>query len=136
MREMTEMEKQKNNKKKTFADAEKENASGKSYTPENRKKMTSKQLVALIGAALLVVLYIATLIVAILDNSDSGRWFMTCIFATVAVPMLIWIYTWLYGKFTGKHTIADAPHRPTENNVTRTSAQTNPIDSDSGQEQS
>ena len=75
---------------------------------DNKKaQKNSKRIVALTGVALLALLYIATLVVAITDNSESGRWFMTCIFATVAVPMLIWIYTWLYGKFTGHHTIAD-----------------------------
>lgn len=77
-------------------------------TLDNRKKMTSKQVVALIGVILLVILYIVTLIVAIFDDSDSGKWFMGCILATVAVPLLIWIYTWMYGKLTGRHTIADA----------------------------
>lgn len=77
-------------------------------TLNSRKKITSKQVVALIGVILLVLLYIAALIVAIFDNSDSGKWFMSCIFATVAVPLLIWIYTWMYGKLTGRHTIADA----------------------------
>lgn len=78
--------------------------------------MNSKRIVALIGVALLALLYIVTLVVAITDNSESGRWFMTCIFATVAVPMLIWIYTWIYGKFTGHHTIADPepPEQPEE----------------------
>lgn len=61
----------------------------------------------MIGVILLALLYIVTLIVAIVDNSEAGRWFMSCIFATVAIPLLIWIYVWLYGKFTGKHTIAD-----------------------------
>lgn len=74
----------------------------------NNKKITSKQVVALIGVILLVLLYIVTLFAAIFDNSDSGRWFMSCIVATVAVPLLIWIYTWMYGKLTGRHTIADA----------------------------
>lgn len=77
-------------------------------TLHGRKKVTSKQVVALIGVILLVILYIVTLIVAIFDNSDSGKWFMGCILATVAVPLLIWIYTWMYGKLTGRHTIADA----------------------------
>lgn len=77
-----------------------------------KKKITSKQIVALVGVALLVLLYIVALIMAIVDNSDSGRWFMGCIFATMAVPLLIWIYTWLYGRITGKHTIADAAHSP------------------------
>lgn len=85
---------------------------------DNRKKtkINSKRIVALIGVALLALLYIVTLVAAITDNSGSGRWFMTCIFATVAVPMLIWIYTWIYGKFTGRHTIADPqpPEQPEE----------------------
>lgn len=76
----------------------------------NKKKTTSKQIVALVGVALLVILYIATLVIAIVDNTESGRWFMLCIFATVIVPLLIWVYTWLYGKYTGRHTIADAEH--------------------------
>ena len=73
----------------------------------NIKKVTSRQVVAIAGVLLLALLYIVTLIVAIFDNSESGRWFMICIFATVAVPMLLWIYTWMYGKLTGRHTIAD-----------------------------
>lgn len=77
-------------------------------TLNGRRKITSKQVVALIGVILLVLLYFVTLIAAIFDNSDSGRWFMSCIVATVAVPLLIWIYTWMYGKLTGRHTIADA----------------------------
>lgn len=83
-----------------------ENQSNKE-TLNGRKKVTSKQVVALTGVILLVLLYIATLVAAIFDNSDSGRWFMSCIIATVAIPVLIWIYTWMYGKLTGKHTIAD-----------------------------
>lgn len=80
-------------------------------TSDKKTKITSKQVVALGGVVLLVLMYIATLVVAIVDNSDSGKWFMSCIFATVAVPLLIWIYTWMYGKLTGRHTIADAPQR-------------------------
>lgn len=75
-----------------------------------KKKVTSKQIVAITGIVLLVLLYIVTLVVAITDNSESGRWFMICIFATVAMPLLIWIYTWMYGKLTGRHTIADTYH--------------------------
>lgn len=74
---------------------------------KSSKKMTSKRLAALIGIALLAILYIATLIVAIVDTSASGRWFRMCLSATVAVPILVWIYTWIYGKLTGRHTVAD-----------------------------
>lgn len=73
-----------------------------------KKKTTSKQIAAIVGVAVLALLYLVTLIVAATDNSQSGRWFMICIFATVAVPLLLWIYIWIYGKLTGRHTIADA----------------------------
>ena len=80
-----------------------------SNTASDRKKqITSKQVAALAGILLLALLYIVTLIVAIFDSSESGRWFMICIFATVAVPILLWIYVWMYGKLTGKPTIADS----------------------------
>lgn len=78
-----------------------------SESEKKSNKMTSKRLAALIGIALLVLLYIGTLIVAIIDTSSSGMWFQMCLTATVAVPLLIWIYTWMYGKLTGRHTIAD-----------------------------
>lgn len=76
-------------------------------TPEQGKQVTSKQIVAIIGVLLLVLLYIVALFAAIFDNSESGKWFMICIFATVAVPILIWVYTWMYGRLTGRHTMAD-----------------------------
>lgn len=91
-----------------------ENQNNQDKTSDTKKKITSKQVVAIVGVILLALLYIMTLIVAIVDNSESGRWFMSCIFATVAVPLLIWIYIWLYGKFTGKHTIADPKQDPDE----------------------
>lgn len=71
------------------------------------KKITSKQVVAIIGILLLVLMYIMTLIAAIADSSVSGRLFWSCLYATIAIPILIWVYTWMYGKLTGKHTIAD-----------------------------
>ena len=74
---------------------------------KDKKKVTSKQVVAMTGVILLVLLYVVTLIVSIVDKSASGQWFMICLMATVAIPILIWIYTWMYGKLTGKKTIAD-----------------------------
>ncbi|MGN0167690.1 MAG: hypothetical protein ACI4AB_06600 [Acetatifactor sp.] len=74
---------------------------------EPKRKVTSKQVVAIIGIVLLVLMYIATLIAAVFDSSASGRLFWMCLFATIAIPLLIWIYTWMYGKLSGKHTMAD-----------------------------
>ena len=69
--------------------------------------MTSKQIVAIIGIILLVLLYVVTLVMAFVDNSASSGLFGVSLFATFAIPFLIWIYTWIYGKLTGKSTIAD-----------------------------
>lgn len=70
-------------------------------------KKTKKQIAALVCVVLLVLLYLATFIVAILDFPGSDRMFAACLVATVGLPILLWIYIWVYGKFTGRHTIAD-----------------------------
>lgn len=74
---------------------------------EKNKKITSKQIVAVGGIVLLVLMYIITLFAAIFDSSASARLFRMCLFATAAIPLLIWIYIWMYGKLKGRHTIAD-----------------------------
>lgn len=66
-----------------------------------------QRLAALLGIILLVLLYIVTLVCAIFDFDGSGKLFMICLFATIAVPILIWLYTWMYGKLSGKKTFAD-----------------------------
>lgn len=79
----------------------------KNKNENTTKKITSKQIVAATGIVLLVLMYVITLIVAFMDTSASGALFGICLLATFAIPLLIWIYTWMYGKLTGKKTIAD-----------------------------
>ena len=74
---------------------------------EKRTGITSRQIVAMAGVILLVLLYTATLVIAIADGSSSGRLFWICLFATIAIPILIWVYTWMYGKLTGRKTMAN-----------------------------
>ncbi len=81
----------------------------------SKHKITSKQVVAICGIVVLVLLYLVTLIAAFIDSSSSGRLFGACLFATVAIPLLIWIYTWMYGKLTGRSTIADLNLGETDN---------------------
>lgn len=80
----------------------------------DKKKITSKQIVAIIGIILLLALYIITLFAAIFDSSATGSLFLTSLLASMFIPLLIWIYTWVFGKLTGRHTIADAPLQDTE----------------------
>ncbi|MGN1147491.1 MAG: hypothetical protein ACI4TB_03655 [Lachnospiraceae bacterium] len=84
-----------------------------------KKKKNAKQIVALIAVVLLVAMYIVTLIAAVFDSTASGMLFRICLVCTVAIPILAWIYIWLYGQMTGKKTIADLnlmqdPERPSE----------------------
>lgn len=72
-----------------------------------KSKMTSKQIVALSGVVLLVLMYIVTLFAAIFDNSASGYLFRASLIASFCIPFLIWIYVWMYGRLTRKKTFAD-----------------------------
>lgn len=80
----------------------------------NKHKWTSKRIIALLGVVLLVALYIVTLLVAILAPDKSGNMLKCCFLATIAIPTLIWIYIWMYGKLTNKHTIADPDYLKVE----------------------
>ena len=73
---------------------------------ESKKKKTPKQIAALICVALLVLLYVATLIVACLDFPGSDQMFAACLIATIGLPILFWIFIWVYGNYTQKKTIA------------------------------
>ena len=84
-------------------------------TQNKKTKMTSKQIFAIIGIILLVLLYVVTLFAAIFDSSASHVLFATCLLATVAIPLLIWIYTWMFGKLTNRSTFADFPPDEKEN---------------------
>lgn len=70
-------------------------------------KKSPKQIAAILCIILLVLLYIATLIVALLDFPGSDRLFAACLMATIGLPILLWIFIWVYGRYTNKHTISD-----------------------------
>ncbi len=74
---------------------------------KQNEKRSSRQIVAMIGVLLLVLLYIITLIAAIVDSSQSAKWFRICLVATFALPIVIWLYSWMYGRLTGKSAIGD-----------------------------
>lgn len=66
----------------------------------------AKQIAAWICIIILVILYLATFIIAMLDFPGSGALFQACLVATIGLPILLWIYIWLFGKIKDKHTIA------------------------------
>ena len=66
------------------------------------KKISPKQIAAMICFVLLVGMYVATLIVALLDFPGRDRLFQACLVATIGLPILLWIYIWLYKKVKEK----------------------------------
>ncbi len=58
-------------------------------------KLNKKSFVALLGIALLILLYIATLITAFLNIPNWDKLFQACVFATIGIPILLWIYLML-----------------------------------------
>lgn len=67
-----------------------------------------QRIAALIGIIFLVLLYVATLICAIFDFDGSGKLFQACLYASIAVPILLWIYIWLYGKMKEQNNSDDS----------------------------
>lgn len=72
-------------------------------TDQNKKttsgsRISVKQVIAIIGIILLVALYVLTLVMAFIDKSASGKLFLLCLYSTVAIPILLWIYIWIYNK--------------------------------------
>ncbi|GFI03882.1 MAG: hypothetical protein HFI44_10140 [Lachnospiraceae bacterium] len=65
-------------------------------------KRKPKQIAAIICIILLVLLYVATLVVSLLDFPGSDELFAACLMATIGLPILLWIFIWCYGKLTGK----------------------------------
>lgn len=74
---------------------------------KENSKMTPKRMAAIVALVLLVLLYVVTFFVALFAPVDKGNLFAACLMATIAVPLLAWIYIWLYGQMTGKKTMAD-----------------------------
>ena len=69
-------------------------------------KKNSKRILAIIAVILLVLLAICTLVIALLDFPGKERLFMASAIAMVFLPILLWVYIWLYGIYNGKRTMA------------------------------
>lgn len=71
-----------------------------------KAKRNHKQIAAIVGLVLLGIMYLAFFVVALLADELPQGFFITCLFATIFIPILIWVYIWLYGVVTNRHTIA------------------------------
>lgn len=73
-------------------------------------KKTPKQIAALLCVVLLVAMYLITLIVAFLDPAKFGHLFISCLLATIGLPILLWLFIWFYGIMKERQTGMSLPH--------------------------
>lgn len=71
------------------------------------KHQKIKQIGAIAIIVILVGMYVATLVLAIVDPTATKTMFRASLFLTIALPILLWLYIFLYGFYARKHTIAD-----------------------------
>lgn len=72
----------------------------------------TKRILAIICIILLVGMYVVTLILAIMNNELTHRFFMASIICTVVLPILIYIYQWLYKLVRKAADESNAPDEP------------------------
>lgn len=70
--------------------------------------ITLRQVLAIAGIVILVLLYAALLFSAIFDRSETFDLFFICLFATMAVPLLLWIYIRLFDNVRRRREEAQA----------------------------
>lgn len=72
------------------------------------KKYTKTQRVLAMAVVIIIfLLYLSTLVLALLKYSWAKDMFKIALGCTLVLPILAWLYIWLIGKVTHKHTIAD-----------------------------
>ena len=61
-------------------------------------KNKAKQIAAITAIVLIVAMYIVTLILGITNNENTQQWFMAAIIATIVLPVMAYVYIWIYKK--------------------------------------
>ncbi|MCQ2498189.1 MAG: hypothetical protein MJ133_04330 [Lachnospiraceae bacterium] len=66
-----------------------------------------KKIVAWVSLALLVLLYLSTLIIALLGASYKDSMFMMCIYLTLVVPVVAFVLIWLSDRQHNRRSLGD-----------------------------
>lgn len=61
----------------------------------------AKRILAIFTIILLVGLYIASLVLAIIGSDRAMDWLKVSIYCSFVLPVLIWIYTFIYKMLKG-----------------------------------
>ena len=60
-----------------------------------------KRILALTAVVIILLLYAATFVLSLLPGDQAKDLFMVSIVATVVIPVLLYIYLWLFRLFKG-----------------------------------
>ncbi|MCM1047860.1 MAG: hypothetical protein NC433_05480 [Clostridiales bacterium] len=81
---------------------------------KEKRTRTPQQIAALICIVILIGMYIITFIAACLDFPNSDRLFAVCLFASIGLPILIWVYIQLYTITKKKRDAAKSENENTQ----------------------
>lgn len=62
----------------------------------------TRQILAWIGIVLLIALYVSAMVLAFMGGEHARNMLGAAIFCTFVVPIMIWVYTFLYKVVKGK----------------------------------
>lgn len=84
-----------------------EKSTGGQKNTEEQKPVSSYpkgvRRIALVGAVLLVLMYIVTLIAALTTSPASGGLFKACLGGSILLPVMLWLYTRFAKLFRDKN---------------------------------
>lgn len=66
---------------------------------KEEKRPKIQRILALVGVILLVGLYLITLLSAVFTTPATKGLFLACVFATIAIPVMIYGYMLIYKVF-------------------------------------
>lgn len=70
-----------------------------------------KRVLALAAVIIIVLLYAATFVLSFLPGDQAKDLLMVSIVATVVIPVLLYIYLWLFRLFNGDKKEQDDPEK-------------------------
>lgn len=62
----------------------------------------TKRILALLAVILILLLYLTTLVLSFFKSGRAGELLMISLVATVVIPVLLYLYLWLYRTFRKK----------------------------------
>lgn len=66
-----------------------------------------QRIAALVCIAVIVLMYLSTLVFSLLKFEWAGKMFRVSLGMTLVLPVMAWLYIWMIGKLRHKDTIAD-----------------------------